>query len=64
MRCKCGNEMVPLAHSDGWTCGCGGYLSGKEAAMGKWQPPTQEADGHFRRCARLGKCGCPPGARR
>lgn len=27
-------------------------------------PPTQEADGHFRGCARLGKCRCPANAPR
>jgi hypothetical protein len=26
--------------------------------------PTQEADGHFRGCPRLGKCSCPANAPR
>lgn len=61
--CKCGRKMEHARTWDGYECSCGSRVAAMQI-LASGGVPTQEADGHFRGCARLGKCRCPANAPR
>lgn len=62
-------SMMPGHHGDCECFGCEWARRERRPSVIRRAPlnvdtPIQEADGHFRGCARLGKCHCPANAPR